>query len=291
MDQRWLQTSTPSIASTLLQANHKSALTNTKFVDCSIKELLENHCIHMVTSRPHIFSPMSVVTNREGKKRLVLNLRYLNNFLLKERSKYEDIKVAISSFRTVEYVFMFDLKLGYHHISIANHIRIEPEWIPRSEKQLADYLSRIVDYNDWCLDASIFQYLEQRWGPHTVDRFADYYNTQLPCFNSTFWNPGTEAVDTFTCDWGKDNNWFCPPVYLIPRMIMHARRCCAVGTLLAPECPSTPIWPILYPDGKVPTPFITDVVVLSNTKSYSALEHACTKALQIQNYGHSLGGF
>ena len=98
--------------------NHKSALTNTEFVDCSIKELLENHCIHMVTSRPHICSPLSVVTNREGKKRLVLNLHYLNNFLLKERFKYEDIKVAISLFKTGDYVFTFDLKSGYHHVDI-----------------------------------------------------------------------------------------------------------------------------------------------------------------------------
>ena len=44
---------------------------------------------------------------------------------------------------------------------------------------------------------------------------------------------------------------------------MHARQCCAVGTLLASEWPSAPFWPILYPAGKVPAPFITDVVVLS----------------------------
>ena len=44
---------------------------------------------------------------------------------------------------------------------------------------------------------------------------------------------------------------------------MHARRCCAVGTLLAPERLSAPFWPILYPDGKVSALFITDVVVLS----------------------------
>ena len=47
-------------------------------------------------------------------------------------------------------------------ISIANHIRIEPEWIPRSENQLADYLSPIVDYDDWYLDVSLFQHLEQK---------------------------------------------------------------------------------------------------------------------------------
>ena len=147
-------------------------------------------------------------------------------------------------------------------ISVANHIRIEPEWIPCDENHFADYLSRIVDYDDWCIDSNIFQYLDQRWGPHTIDRFASYYNTQLPRFNSRFWNPGTEAVDAFTCDWGGENNWLCPPVFLIPRIIGHARLCCAVGTLIAPEWPSAPFWPLLYPDGKVPAPFITDVVIL-----------------------------
>ena len=99
--------------------NHRSALINVDFVEGSIKKLLENHCIHKVTMRPHICSPLSVVSNREGKKRLVLNLRYLNNSLRKERFKYEDIRVAISSFKKKgDYVFTFDLKSGYHHVDI-----------------------------------------------------------------------------------------------------------------------------------------------------------------------------
>ena len=42
----------------------------------------------------------------------------------------------------------------------------------------------------------------------------------------------------------------CPPVYLIPRVIGHARKCRAVGMLVVPEWPSAPFWPILYPNGK-----------------------------------------
>ena len=80
---------------------------------------------------------------------------------------------------------------------------------------MADYLSRIVDHDDWSLDHTIFELIDYEWGPHTVDRFANHYNTQLPRFNSRFWNPGTEAVDAFTSDWQDDNNWLCPPVYLI----------------------------------------------------------------------------
>ena len=119
--------------------------------------------------------------------------------------------------------------------ALANQVRIEPEWIPRDCNQKADYISRIVDYDDWSIDPAIFQQLDARWGHHTVDRFASYYNTQLPRFNSRFWNPGSEGVDAFTCDWRDENNWMCPPVCLIPRTIRHASKCSASATLLVPQ--------------------------------------------------------
>ena len=33
---------------------------------------------------------------------------------------------------------------------------IEPEWVPREENQLADYLSRVVDYDDWGINKDVF---------------------------------------------------------------------------------------------------------------------------------------
>ena len=53
--------------------------------------------------------------------------------------------------------------LAIFSISVTDHIRIEPEWINQANNQLADYLSHIVDYDDWYLDSSIFRYLEQMW--------------------------------------------------------------------------------------------------------------------------------
>ena len=83
---------------------------------------------------------------------------------------------------------------------VAHQVRIEPEWIPREENQQADFISRIIDHDDWSVHPDIFQRLERMWGPHTVDQFASFFNTQLPRFNSRFWNPRSEAVDAFTCD-------------------------------------------------------------------------------------------
>ena len=130
--------------------------------------------------------------------------------------------------------------------SVSSGIRIEPEWIPREANQQADFLSRIIDKDDWSLHPALFKMLDDKWGPHTIDRFASFYNTQLPRFNSRFWNPGSEAVDAFTCDWSGENNWWCPPIYLIPRVLGHAQETHAEGTLIIPQWPSAPFWPMLF---------------------------------------------
>ena len=57
--------------------------------------------------------------------------------------------------------------------------------------------------SQWVFDA----YIDCFWGPHTVDRFASSYTTKIVRFNSRFWNPGTEAVDALTVDWGGENNY------------------------------------------------------------------------------------
>ena len=90
--------------------------------------------------------------------------------------------------------------LAIFNVAISSYIRIEPEWIPREANQQADFISHIIDNDDWSLHPELFQWLDRQWGPHTIDRFASYSNTQLTRFNFRFWNPGTETVDAFTCD-------------------------------------------------------------------------------------------
>ena len=108
-----------------------------------------------------------------------------------------------------------------------------------------------MDHDDWMVNPHIFQWIDSVWGPHTIDRFATHYNRHLPRFNSRFWNPDTEAVDTFTCNWSWENNWLCPPIYLIP--IKSAQTCSkfksSIATLVVPEWLSSPYWPMLCPDG------------------------------------------
>lgn len=134
-------------------------------------------------------------------------------------------------------------------LMIAHQIVIEPEWIPREENEIADYLSRVIDYDDWSLSPRVFRSIDTHWGPHTVDRFASDHNAQLPRFNSRFWSPGAEAMDAFTIDWSGENNWLCPPISLIPRVLRHAKECRCEGTIVVPVWKSAVFWPMLCPDG------------------------------------------
>ena len=67
---------------------------------------------------PHVCSPLSVVISNSGKKRLVIDLRYLNQHLLREKFKYEDLRSAMLMFEKGDFMFSFDLKAGYHHVDI-----------------------------------------------------------------------------------------------------------------------------------------------------------------------------
>ena len=99
--------------------NQLSAIQNAEFVDQCIAELLSSSCIEELDVAPYICSPLSVVENGLGKKRLVINLRHLNRFLFKRKFKYEDLRIAMLLLQRGDYLFSFDLKSGYHHVDIA----------------------------------------------------------------------------------------------------------------------------------------------------------------------------
>ena len=150
------------------------------------------------------------------------------------------------------------------NLCMLHDIELEIAWLPRMDNEKADYLSRIIDYDDWSLDHKLFKFLDNKWGPHTVDRFACFCNAQLSRYNSRFWNPGSEAVDAFTQRWSAENNWLCPPVSLIVRTVKHLVYCKESGTLVVPEWPSSFFWPYINPTTGVMRHLIVDWCVLPN---------------------------
>jgi len=124
--------------------------------------------------------------------------------------------------------------LAIFNASVRSRIRLETEWVPRESNQIADHISRMIDYDDWMLNPVILRELD------TIDQFSNWCNNQLPCFNARHCCPGAEAIDAFTCDWCHENNWWYPPLYLVSHLLRHALATKAAGTLIVPQWRSAP---------------------------------------------------
>ena len=98
--------------------NNTSSLHYPKFVEEAMLELLRSYRVVEVQAPPHVVNPLSVSVQPNGKKRLILDLRYINKHLTKQRVKYEDWKIALPYFQKGAFTISFDLKSGYHYIDI-----------------------------------------------------------------------------------------------------------------------------------------------------------------------------
>ena len=67
---------------------------------------------------PGVVNPLPVSVQANEKKRLILDLRYVNKFLRKRHVKHKDWKTAMSYFARGAYMFSFAIKSGYHQVEI-----------------------------------------------------------------------------------------------------------------------------------------------------------------------------
>ena len=79
--------------------NNQSALKNMDFVEESISELLKCGSIIEAEKPSEVINPPSVSINSSGKKRLILDLRYVNDHVYKNKIKFEDWKCFEHYFR------------------------------------------------------------------------------------------------------------------------------------------------------------------------------------------------
>lgn len=63
--------------------NNKSAIAHSDFVSKSIQELLQSGTVVKVDQIPHVVNPLTVSVNAKGKERLILDLRHVNQYVVK----------------------------------------------------------------------------------------------------------------------------------------------------------------------------------------------------------------
>lgn len=159
------------------------------------------------------------------------------------------------------------MKMDLHEISISifetclrNGITIEAQWVPREENTKADYLSKIIDYEDWGVTDDFFSFISGLWGPYDIDRFASFKNAKVARFNSLFWNPGTEGIDCFSFSWVGVNNWLVPPIASIGKCVSHLIECKACGTIIVPKWPSSYFWTLFFDENHEFKFFVKDAL-------------------------------
>ena len=154
------------------------------------------------------------------------------------------------------------IKHGKTYLTFVNrkeYITLKVKWIPREYISFADRLSKQLDYDDWETTPSFFRYLNEIWGPFTVDRFADEKNAKIARFYSRFFCPKSEGVNAFQSSWSSENNYLVPPVHLVPDTINHLEYCKAKGVLVVPYWPSAVFYPLILSTPGTFQPFVKEV--------------------------------
>lgn len=126
---------------------------------------------------------------------------------------------------------------------LQRNIMIQAQHISGVSNTVADLESRRTFFkNQWQILPTVFQEIEQMWGPFTIDLFADRTTKLLPKYVS--WLPDPDA---FSFPWNNITNPYAnPPWNLISRVlqkIIHEKI--PQITLVVPLWPSALWFPIL----------------------------------------------
>ena len=162
----------------------------------------------------------------------------------KEHLKGQQVQVLSDNVTTVAMIngmggssVQLDMVARSIHIeAMEANITLSAKYLAGTLNWRADYLSRVRSTYEWRLHPNLFRLIDRIWGPHHIDRFASITSTQIPMYNSLYWDPQTSGVDALSqTNWGTMNNFVNPPFALIPRILNIIREQKAVATLIAPK--------------------------------------------------------
>lgn len=89
-----------------------------QFVDSEISKLVLSGVIEHVQQRPHCVSPLGVIPKKNGKLRLITDLRELNKSCEPDSFKNEDIRTVKELIQPKDRMVTIDLENGFQHVPI-----------------------------------------------------------------------------------------------------------------------------------------------------------------------------
>jgi hypothetical protein len=101
--------------------NYQMKTEDERFVDEEIVRLLQIGAIRKVCNAPRIVSPIDVVPKKDNKKRLIVDLRFVNQFIKLPRFKMENLHTALELIKPMDKFLKVDLKDTSMAGSTGNH--------------------------------------------------------------------------------------------------------------------------------------------------------------------------
>jgi hypothetical protein len=93
------------------------------FIRSELQELLKKGAIEVCLQKPNFISPLNVVPKKNGKFRLICNLKSLNSHIDCSKFRSEDIRETIDMLQYEDYMTSLDLKDCFYHMRLAPEYR------------------------------------------------------------------------------------------------------------------------------------------------------------------------
>lgn len=180
---------------------------------------------------------------RELKAVLFTLQSFLEHLRNKTVSLYSDniTTVANVNFQGSKHIHLTNLARQIWAVAINNSISLKVKHIRGINNIRSDRLSRLPQKYEWSLHPEIFNYLDRKFGPHTIDRFASINTSQCEIYNSRFLDPLSSGLNALEqTDWQEHNNYVNPPLRLLPEILRLVVSQKAVATIIAPYWPAMP---------------------------------------------------
>jgi hypothetical protein len=115
--------------------------------------------------------------------------------------------------------------------------KLNPVWIPRDLNNVADIISKTMDYDDYAVKNEFFLHVQRECEKKFVtDCFANTENAKTRRFFSLSYCPKTAGVDAFAYNWKLSGFcWVFPPPRMVGQVLTHAKNCGAEMVILVPQ--------------------------------------------------------
>ena len=163
--------------------------------------------------------------------------------------------------------FRDTLQSGSAHLEmvLGEELFIHAEHLPGKLNVRADWHPRHTqDCSDWQLHPLIFQQLQDRLGPFSIDLFASRTNVQLSTYCSWKLDPSAIAIGALSISWRDHYPYLFPPFSLLSRCLEKINRQKVEAVVIAPVWCNQVWYPLLLQslqDAPILLPNTMDIIL------------------------------